>query len=339
MPRTVPPTDHPREPVAVADRPAGPLAVRAARGLLGQLAGAAGAAGGLWHAATEAAAVPVRTATSAAQAAVRTGGRPADLDDRDSLLVRDALPIAWTVASLWFRAEVRGLHHIPRERPVLFVGNHSGGAMTPDSFVFALGFTSVFGPERPLHVLVDTVLAAYPGLGTLLRRLGALPADDGAARAALAAGSCVLVYPGGDREAHRPSWQSAEVDLGTSTRFVRLAFDAGVPIVPVVAIGGQETALFLGRGEGLARRLGLDRRLGLGAVPLSVAPPWGINVGDVLGHLPLPAKIVVQVLPPVDVRAAFGPEPDEVAVRDHVAATMQEMLTELGRRRRLPVVG
>jgi 1-acyl-sn-glycerol-3-phosphate acyltransferase len=311
------------------------LAVRATRGLLGQLAGAAD---GLRHAAAEAVAVPARTAAGAAQAAVRSRSRRADLDDRDSLLVRDVLPLAWTVASLWFRAEVRGLHHIPRERPVLFVGNHSGGAMTPDSFVFGLGFASFFGPERPLHVLVDTVLSAYPGSG-VLRRLGALPANDDAARTALHAGSCVLVYPGGEREAHRPSWESDRIDLGEGTAFVRLALDAGVPIVPVVSIGGQETALFLGRGEGLARRLGLDRRLGVGAVPLSVAAPWGLNVGDVLGHLPLPAKIVVQILPPVDVRAEHGPEPDERAVADRIAATMQEMLTELGRRRRLPVVG
>jgi 1-acyl-sn-glycerol-3-phosphate acyltransferase len=335
MSRTAPPTDHPQEPVAVADRPAGPLAARAARGLLGQLAGTAT---GLRRTATEAVTAPARTAASAAQAAVRSRVRPADLDDRDSLLVRDALPIAGTVASLWFRAEVRGLHHIPRDRPVLFVGNHSGGAMTPDSFVFALGFTSFFGPERPLHVLVDTVLTAYPGLG-ILRRLGALPADDAAAREALDAGSCVLVYPGGHREAHRPSWQSDRVDLGDDTGVIRLALDAGVPIVPVVSIGGQETALFLGRGEALARRLGLDRRFGIGAVPLSIAPPWGLNVGDVLGHLPLPSKLVVQVLPPVDLRAAFGPEPDERAVLDRLSGTMQEMLTELGRRRRLPVVG
>jgi 1-acyl-sn-glycerol-3-phosphate acyltransferase len=149
----------------------------------------------------------------------------------------------------------------------------------------------------------------------------------------------VLVYPGGHREAHRPSWESARIDLGDDPAVVRLALDAGVPIVPVVSIGGQETALFLGRGEALARRLGLDRRFGIGAVPLSLGPPWGLNVGDVLGHLPLPAKLVVQVLPPVDVRAAFGPDPDERAVLDHLSGTMQEMLTELGRRRRLPVVG
>jgi hypothetical protein len=44
----------------------------------------------------------------------------------------------------------------------------------------------------------------------------------------------------------------------------------GVPLVPVVAIGGQETALFLSRGEGIARLLGLDRMFRLKVLPVSL---------------------------------------------------------------------
>lgn len=221
---------------------------------------------------------------------------------------------------------------------MLLVGNHSGGNVTPDSFVFALGFASHFGPERPMHVLVHNLVSAYPGLG-FLRRLGTLNADPRVAKEALAAGSCVLVYPGGDHEAHRPSTQSTRIDFGGRSGFVQLALDAGVPIVPVVSIGGQETALFLGRGERLATFLGADRHLRLKSMPISLAFPWGLNVGDLLGHVPLPSKIVVQVLPPIDLRARFGEHPDQQEVYDHVTGTMQEMLTELGRRRRIPVVG
>ncbi len=31
-------------------------------------------------------------------------------------------------------------------------------------------------------------------------------------------------------------------------------------------------------------------------MPISVAMPWGLNVGDLFGHLPLPAKITIEVL-------------------------------------------
>ena len=53
-------------------------------------------------------------------------------------------------------------------------------------------------------------------------------------------------------------------------------------------------------------------------LPISLALPWGLNVGDMLGHIPLPAKIIVEVLPPIDLREEFGPEPDVDEIYDHV---------------------
>ena len=40
--------------------------------------------------------------------------------------------------------------------------------------------------------------------------------------------------------------------------------------------GSQETALFLTRGERVARALGLDRRFRLKVLPVSLALPWGL---------------------------------------------------------------
>ena len=74
------------------------------------------------------------------------------------------------------------------------------------------------------------------------------------AKRALDSGAAVLVYPGGDYEVHRPSWERNRVDFGGRKGFIRLAIEQDVPIVPVVAVGGQETALFLSRGEHLAAR-------------------------------------------------------------------------------------
>src|ERR1019366_7159365 len=93
------------------------------------------------------------------------------------------------------------------------------------------------------------------------------------ALAALGRDAAVLVYPGGDWEAHRPSWHGSRVEFAGREGFVRLALTAGVPIVPVVSIGGQETALFLTRGERLARTLRLDTRLRLKVLPVSLALP------------------------------------------------------------------
>ncbi len=70
----------------------------------------------------------------------------ADLDQRDADYIREQLPGLWLLASLYFRADVRGLDRIPADGPVLLVGNHSGGNLPPDTFVFTLAFfCSYFG--------------------------------------------------------------------------------------------------------------------------------------------------------------------------------------------------
>ena len=74
-------------------------------------------------------------------------------------------------------------------------------------------------------------------------------------------------------------------------------------------------------------------------LPISLAIPWGLNVGDMLGHWPLPAKITVEALPPIHLCEEFGPEPDIDEVYDHVMRVMQETLDALAAERRFPVIG
>jgi 1-acyl-sn-glycerol-3-phosphate acyltransferase len=257
----------------------------------------------------------------------------ADLDERDPDYIRETLPGLWMLASLYFRAEVRGLQNIPEEGPVLLVGNHSGGNLTPDTHVFTLAFSTYFGVERRFHQLAHNLVLSMPGLSSL-RRYGTVAATPENAAKALDVGAALLVYPGGDYEVHRPSWESAHVDFGGRRGFIRLAQEREVPLVPVVAIGGQETALFLSRGERIARLLGLDRMFRLKVLPVSLALPWGLNVGDMLGHIPLPAKITIQVLEPIDVA---GMDVDEAY--ELVTGRMQTTLTGLAEERALPVLG
>jgi 1-acyl-sn-glycerol-3-phosphate acyltransferase len=257
----------------------------------------------------------------------------ADLDERDPDYIRETLPGLWMLGSLYFRADVRGLQNIPDEGPVLLVGNHSGGNLTPDTHVFTLAFSTYFGVERRFHQLAHNIVLSMPGLASL-RKYGTVAATPENAAKALDVGAALLVYPGGDYEVHRPSWESARVDFGGRKGFIRLAKQRKVPLVPVVAIGGQETALFLSRGERLAKLFGLDRMFRLKVLPISLALPWGLNVGDMLGHIPLPAKITIQVLEPIDVSRM-----DVDKAYDLVTGQMQTTLTGLAEERGLPVIG
>ena len=262
----------------------------------------------------------------------------ADLDDRDPDYVRERLPLTWLFASLWYRAEVRNLGNIPETGPVLLVGNHTGGNLAPETFIFTLAFSTYFGVERRYNQLAHNLVLASP-LGPFLRRFGTVAASHENARRALEAGAAVLVFPGGDWEVHRPSWQGSRIDLAGRKGFIRLAIDRGVPIVPVVTIGGQETGLWLSRGDWLARLLRLDRTLRLKVLPILIAPPWGLDIGDLLPRIPLPAKVTIEVLPAIDLAEQFGPHPDVDEVYGHVVRVMQDALDSLAAERRFPIIG
>ena len=289
--------------------------------------------------------------TEATRAGVKVAGRlagrltrgiqsrlTADLDDRDPDYIRENLSLSWLFASIWYRAETRNLANVPERGPVLLVGNHTGGNMAPETITFTLAFSTFFGVERRFHQLAHNLVLASP-LGPFLRNFGTVAASHENAKKALEAGAAVLVFPGGDWEVSRPSWQSSRIDFGGRQGFIRLALEQDVPIVPVVTIGGQETAFWLSRGDWLARALQLDKRFRLKVLPILLAPPWGVSIGDFLPRIPLPAKMTTEVLPAIDLREEFGPDPDVDEVYTHVTRLMQETLDSLAAERRYPIIG
>ena len=238
-------------------------------------------------------------------------GQPDDpFDARDPDYIRATLPALRSLSEVYFRAEVSGLERIPESGPVLLVGNHSGGTMIADTFVFAQSFYDHFGPDRLFHQLAHDLVFKVPGPRTLVQRYGTVPASPDNMRRALERDAALLVYPGGDVESFRPSWETSEVVFDGRTGFVKLALEHGVPIVPIVALGGQETALFLGRGRRIAKALRLDRMARLKVVPPVLGPPFGVTVLDFPPRIPLPAKIRVRVMPPIDLRKQLGRNPD-----------------------------
>ena len=280
---------------------------------------------------------------AAQEAATRLADRAqralaADLDDRDPDYIRENLPLAWLASTIWYRAEVRNMGNVPEHGPVLLVGNHTGGNMAPEVVILPLAFSTYFGVERPFYQLAHNLVLASPA-GPFLRRYGTMAASHKHATRALEAGAAVLVFPGGDWEVHRPSWEGNKVDFGGRKGFVRLALEAGVPIVPVVTCGGQETALFLSRGTWLAKATRVDKMFRLKVLPISIALPWGLNVGDLLGHIPLPAKITIEVLEAIDLKKEFGPEPDLDEAAEYIHRLMQESLDGLAAERRFPILG
>lgn len=256
----------------------------------------------------------------------------------DPAFMSGLLRLMGPLLKLWHRYEVRGLEHVPNG-PSLLISNHSGGFFTMDFPVLAAAWAHRFGLERPLYLLAHSVIFQGP-LADAPRRMGLVPASPENARTVLAAGASLLVFPGGDYDAGRPTTERNVIDFDGRTGYVTIALDAGVPIVPVVSIGGHENQLYLARGQRLARWLGLRAAARVAVLPVTVGLPWGLSIGLVAPlNVPLPTKIVTEVLPPIDSRTEFGPEPDPAAVDAHVRKVMQAALDELARQRRFPIIG
>ena len=256
------------------------------------------------------------------------------------MLTRHVIDLLRPVVKVYHRSQVRRLDHIPAGR-CLLVSNHSGGLTTPDFAVFAVDFYEHFGYDRPLYVLAHDSFFHGPA-AEFLAHVGVINANPHNAAAALEADAAVLLFPGGDLDVYRPSFDENVIDFGGRTGYVDAAVAARAPIVPVVSIGGQETQIFLSRGRRLSRALGLtrlERRLfRTDILPVSFGFPFGLSV-LVPVNMPLPAKIVAEVLEPIDVVAQWEQHPDARVIDGRVRRTMQAALERLARRRRFPIIG
>jgi 1-acyl-sn-glycerol-3-phosphate acyltransferase len=254
----------------------------------------------------------------------------------DPGFTRQIANVVGPVIKRYFRAEVRGLESMPKAGGALVVSNHSGGMFTPDVLVFAPAFYDKFGFDRPLYTLAHYGVF-IANIGDWLRRAGVIEASRENAAKALRDGAVVLVFPGGDYDSYRPTFTENVIDFAGRTGYVRTAIETGVPIVPMVSSGAQETQLFLARGDSIARLLGL-KRARVEILPISFGFPFGLTA-LLPPNVPLPSKIVTRVLDPIDIAAEFGDDPDVDEVDLHVRAVMQKALDELASERRFPVLG
>ena len=142
--------------------------------------------------------------------------------------------------------------------------------------VFALGFYDTFGYDRPVYTLSHDMVLTGPTADFFIRN-GFIRASHENADEALRSGGVVVVFPGGDYDVYRPTFAENKIDFDGRTGYVKAALNAGVPIVPTVAIGGQESQIYLTRGTGVAKLLRLDKLMRAKILPISFGFPFGLS--------------------------------------------------------------
>lgn len=256
---------------------------------------------------------------------------PDSLHNRNEDLIRRTFSVIERLVIPYHRATVTGLENVP-QGPALYVGNHNGATLSIDTFILCAELYRRYGLSAFPHGLAHDLVVELPILNQLLCQWGAIRASPENARRAFEAGRKLIVYPGGDMEAFRPYRRRNEVDFAGRTGFARLAIENGVPIVPIVAEGAHGTLYIIDDFRWLARALHLHELVRIGVFPLAFALPYGLWWGPIPPYFPLPAKIQIEILEPIEVRGGEDAAADEEYVEDvarTVEAVIQRALTRL----------
>jgi 1-acyl-sn-glycerol-3-phosphate acyltransferase len=227
----------------------------------------------------------------------------------------------------WFRVEWEGLEKIPERGGALLVCNHAG-AIPSDAPVIMHGIEEELG--RPVYGMADFFFRTVPWLGTAWARAGGLTAHpDNALRLLRDRGELALVFPEGTKGPSKTYKDRYRLRRFGRGGFVEIAMRAGVPVVPIVCIGAEESMPIVFRLPSVAKALGVPY------VPVT-ANMLLLGPLGVLGYFP--SKFKLRVLDPVRFDMPSGQERySKSRIMDEaekIRAQMQETIIDMLRDRR-----
>jgi 1-acyl-sn-glycerol-3-phosphate acyltransferase len=217
-------------------------------------------------------------------------------------------PFLWLYRK-YFRVAVHGIEKVPTEGRIVLVANHSG-QLPFDAAMVSLSVLVELDPPRYARSLVEKWVPTLPFVSSFYARLGQVVGTPENCRRLLAAEEAILVFPEGVRGLNKPFSQRYRLqDFGLG--FMRLALEAGAPIVPIGVVGAEEQA------PSLMDLKKLGRLIGFPALPLTPTPL----------ALPLPTRYHLHFGDPL---RFTGSHDDEDSVLEekvqHVKAAIQALL-------------
>jgi len=190
----------------------------------------------------------------------------------------------------YFRTEVEGVERVPPGRALL-VANH-GGLLPFDAMMVFTALLMDAEPPRLARAMVDRWVARLPFVNTIFARCGQVTGLPENCRKLLENDELVLVFPEGAEAIVKP-WDKRYQLQEFGTGFLRLAAEAGAPIVPVAIVGPDEQFFTITNFKFLAKLLRFP------AFPITPSFP----LAGPLGLIPLPVRYHIRFgvpLAPVD---------------------------------------
>ncbi|MCC6763418.1 MAG: acyltransferase family protein [Deltaproteobacteria bacterium] len=222
-----------------------------------------------------------------------------------------------------------GVSRVPRDRPVLLVGNHTlMGLLDVPLMVLGLHERTGIVPRS----LGDHVHFQVPLWRDLLTRFGAVDGTRASCEALMRAGESILVFPGGAREVFKHKGARYRLLWKDRVGFAVLAIAHGYPIVPFSAVGAEECYDILVDSDDL-RRTPLGTLLDWLTPRADELPP----LVNGLGLLPRPQRFYFRFETPIETTPWAGRSADRDAcleLRAVVAAAVERGITALRRTRR-----
>jgi 1-acyl-sn-glycerol-3-phosphate acyltransferase len=227
----------------------------------------------------------------------------------------------------WFRVEAEGVENVPAEGGALLVCNHSG-ALPPDAPMIMQAIRNEHPTPRPLYMLGEHWFKGYPGVSMAAAKLGVVPAHPANAQRLLGdEGRLAIVFPEGMKGSGKVLWQRYRLRRFGRGGFVRTALRAGVPIVPIALVGGEEAMPIF------AHLRSLQRMTGLIYAPLNHAFP---HFGLAAALMYMPAKFKIRFLEPLDLPSLPEDTIEDAAavqgiaeeIRARIQGSLEDMLAE-----------
>jgi len=161
--------------------------------------------------------------------------------------------LRWAYRS-YFRVEVKGIEHVPEHGGAMIVGNHSGGVAVDAALLIGTCFYEL-EPPRLAQGMAEKFINRMPFGSLWSSRTGQFTGLPEQAVRLLRDGRLLMVFPEGARGTAKLYWDRRSL-VRFGTGFVRVAMQAGAPIVPVAILGGGEAIPTIFNAEWLGRLIG-----------------------------------------------------------------------------------